>query len=257
METLTHHIWIGFAVGLLGFAHCLGMCGGFAVHLSQGKERNEVVITQLLWLAGKLFSYLFLGAVAGFAGAYLSTLLLHRHQFQDLLSFAAGAVILLMGLNVLGLVPVRKNAAGSFLDTVLGACGRNLLATPTPGSALALGLVTGLLPCPIVFAFLAYSLQTGSVLTGMVTMGALGLGTSLPLLLLGGISRLSGIHLRSWAPRAGGIILVVLGLTTVLRGTTLYHHLLGCPANAAPQSVAADPSKPFCTGEPHGNRSGN
>ena len=91
----------------------------------------------------------------------------------------------------------------------------------------------------------------------MTTMGALGLGTAAPLLLLGGVSRLSGIHLRSWAPRAGGILLVLLGLTTALRGTTIYHHLLGCPPEPIAHQVATDAGKPCCTGETHGSGSAN
>ena len=257
MESLSHHIWIGFAGGLLGFAHCLGMCGGFVLHLSQGKNRVEMLITHLLWLAGKSFSYLFLGAVAGYAGGVLTGLLPGQALFQNLLSFAAGSTMLLMGLQVLGLLPVRMNLAGSFGATLLANLGRSFLAASSPSAALVLGLATGLLPCPIVLAFLAYALQSGSVATGMITMAALGLGTTVPLLLLGGFSRLLRMQLRSWAPRAGGILLVLLGLITVLRGTATFHHLLGCPANPGSHPVADGSLKPCCNGGQHGNGGGN
>jgi uncharacterized protein len=254
METITHHIWIGFAGGLMGFAHCLGMCGGFVLHLAQDKKRMSP--GPLLWLAGKLFSYLFLGAFAGFAGGYLDGLLLKLALFQNLLTYLAGGAILLAGLSLLGLFPSRPGdqSGGGAILTVLA---RKFCAAPSPGAALALGLATGFLPCPIVLAFLAYALQSGSVVTGLVTMGALGLGTTVPLLLLGGASRVSGLHLRSWAPKAGGIILVVLGITTALRGSELYHHLLGCPAGPAPHQSATDVNNPCCTGEPHGRGSAN
>jgi uncharacterized protein len=255
MESLSHHIWIGFAGGLLGFAHCLGMCGGFVLHLSQGESRKTTIPSQLLWLAGKLFSYLFLGAVAGYAGGFLAGWLPKQALFQNLLSFTAGAIILLMGLQVLGLLPVRKN--GSFGASLLSTLGRTFLATSSPGSALTLGLATGFLPCPIVLAFLAYALQSGSVATGMITMAALGLGTTVPLLLLGGFSRLLRVHLRSWAPKAGGILLVLLGLTTVLRGTAAFHHLLGCPTDPGLHPVAGVAQKPCCNGGQHGNGGGN
>jgi len=254
MDTMGHHIWIGFAGGLLGFAHCLGMCGGFVLHLSLRKDGTRMLSGPLLWLAGKLFSYLFLGAAAGYAGGFLGNLLLRQGQFQNLLSFAAGGVILLMGLSVLGLLPVRSKATGGIGENVLVTLFRTFLKGHSSGAALTLGIATGFLPCPIVLAFLAYALQSGSVLTGMVTMGALGLGTTAPLLLLSGATRLSGIHLRSWAPKAGGIILITLGLTTALRGATIYHHLLGCPAQ---QGVATHPQKPCCPGELHANVRGN
>lgn len=257
MEILTHHIWIGFAGGLLGFAHCLGMCGGFAVCLSQGKSGAQTLVVQMLWLAGKLFSYLFLGAVAGFTGGYLGNLLPDLELLRNLISFLAGALILVMGLSALGLFPAGKKSGDSFAESVLVSLSRRFLTAASPGAALALGLATGFLPCPIILAFLAYSLQSGSVMTGMATMGALGLGTTLPLLLLGGVSRLSWVHLRSWAPKAGGVLLIILGLTTALRGTAIYHRLLGCPAEAALSQTATDAIKPCCSGELRGNSSGH
>jgi uncharacterized protein len=256
METLAHHIWIGFAGGLLGFAHCLGMCGGFALFLSQGKSRTKMVASQLLWLTGKLVSYLFLGAVAGFAGGYIENLLLNLELLRNLLSYLAGALILMMGLSLLGLFPVGRRSGEVFVESLLISLGGKFLGAASPGAALTLGLATGFLPCPIVLAFLAYALRSGSVTTGMVTMGALGLGTMLPLLLLGSVSRLSGMHLRSWAPKAGALLLIILGLTTALRGTALFHRLLGCPADPTLSQAATDAKKPSCTGELHGNGSG-
>jgi uncharacterized protein len=256
MEALPQHIWIGFAGGLLGFAHCLGMCGGFALHLSQGQTRRGALVTQLFWLTGKLTGYLFLGALTGFAGGIFVSQL-NLGQFQNILSYLSGAVIIWAGLSLLGLLPYRAANLASRSEGFLTPLLRTFITAPSPGAALVFGLGTGLLPCPIVLAFLSYALQSGSALTGMVTMGGLGIGTTVPLLLLGGFSRLSGIHLRRWAPQAGGILLILLGLTTVLRGTATFHHLLGCPANPAPHALTAPPTQPCCTGEPHGNRSGN
>ena len=256
METLTHHIWIGFAGGLLSFAHCLGMCGGFILHLSQGQSRSRALANQLFWLAGKLFCYLFLGAVAGFAGGYVGRLLLKVGLFQNLLSYLAGAALFFAGLSLLGLLP-NSGTGKRLIDGIIADLDLKSLMAPSPGVALTLGVVTGFLPCPTVVGFIAYALSSGSVSTGMATMGSLGLGTVLPLLLFGGVSCLSRLHLRSWAPKAGGLILIVLGLTTALRGTSFYHNLLGCPANPVLQATATDASaKPCCTLESHGT-SGN
>jgi uncharacterized protein len=256
MEPLTHYLWIGFAGGLLAFAHCLGMCGGFVLHLSQEKNKKRMVTGQLLWQAGKLSSYMFLGAMAGYAGRFLELLFFNHGQFQNLLSYASGGIILFMGLSLLGLLPVRGKVPGSAGVTVLAGLIRKFFTASSPGAAFSLGMATGFLPCPIILAFLVYSLQSGSVLTGMATMGALSLGTMLPLLLLGGITRLTGLHLRSWGPKAGGIILILLGLTTALRGTAIYHHLLGCPPKPALHQAQSNEIKPCCAEVP-GNGSGN
>ena len=257
METLPHHLWIGFAGGLLAFAHCLGMCGGFVLHLSQEKDRKRMLAGQLLWQAGKLTTYMFLGAVAGCAGGLLQQTFLDHRLLQNLLSYAAGAVIVAMGLSLLGLLPVRAGGPGKSAVTTLAGFCRSFFTASSPGSALYLGMVTGLLPCPIIIGFLAYSLHSGSVLNGMATRGALSLGTMLPLLLLGGLTRLTRLHLCSWAPKAGGMILIVLGLSTALRGTEVYHRLLGCQAKPASHQSQVDESKPCCTGKSHANSVGN
>jgi sulfite exporter TauE/SafE len=257
MQDLTHHIWIGFAGGILAFAHCLGMCGGFVLHLSQPKDGKTMISGQLLWQAGKLATYTFLGALAGFAGGYLDLLFLHNRLLQNLLTYTTGAIIILMGLSLLGLLPLsRKKTENAFLAAIT-SLGQRFFTASSPGAALTMGMATGFLPCPVVVAFLAYSLQSGSVVQGMATMAALSAGTMLPLLLLGGATRMTRLHLRSWGPTAGGIILVLLGLSTALRGTTAFHHLLGCPAKPALHQKHVEQSKPACTGNMHGNSVGN
>lgn len=248
MEPLGHHLWVGFIGGLLSFAHCLGMCGGFFLHLSLDRDDIRTISRQIPWLIGKLFSYLFLGAAAGHAGAFLGGILLRQGLFLNVLSFAAGALILFMGLSVLGLVPVRIKAFYGLGESVVASLGGSVLTGRSGGGALVLGMICGFLPCPIVLAFLAYALQSGSVASGMATMGALGVGTMVPMLVMGGAARLCGIHLRSWAPKAGGIILIALGLTTSLRGTEFFHRLLGCPSQ---HRAVSDPSRQCCPGE-HG-----
>lgn len=229
METITHHIWIGFAGGVVACTHCVGMCGGFVLHLSRQGTRHAMLTSQLLWHAGKLFSYLLLGACAGFAGGYFQLFFLRHGMWQNLLSFICAALMFLMGLSLAGLLPVQNRNGQGVVEGMLACFGGRLFSSPAPGASLLLGVVTGFLPCPIILAFIAYSLQTGSVPAGMATMVSLGLGTSLPLMLLGGAARMTRWHLRHWAPKAAGAILIVLATTTLLRGTSIYHRLIGCP----------------------------
>lgn len=250
---LTHHLWIGFAGGLLAFAHCVGMCGGFVLHLSQEKERKRMLTGQLLWQTGRTFTYIFLGALAGYTGVFLEGVLSHT-LFQNLLSYLAGATIIIMGLSLLGFLPVRGKGTGGAAAAIAPLAGR-FFSRGLTARSLFLGMATGFLPCPIILAFLAYSLQSGSVIDGMAVMGALSIGTMLPLLLLGALTRLSGIHLRSWGPKAGGVILILLGLTTTLRGTATFHHLLGCPSKPTLQQVNTGQPKPCCNGKVNGHSS--
>lgn len=224
------HLWIGFTGGLLAFAHCLGMCGGFVLYLSH-RPGSTALARHLLWQAGRVTTYLFLGALAGYSGHLLKGLL----QFtwlQNAFSYLSGAVIIVMGLAVLGLIPVGKYADNSDSGLLTAIFGQSLFIRPSSASAIVLGMATGCLPCPIVIAFLAYAVQTESVTGGMSVMAGLGLGTVVPLLLLGAFSSTFSRWSRRWGRWTGGTILVLLGLLTMLRGSSAFHHLLGCPGHA-------------------------
>jgi len=87
-----------------------------------------------------------------------------------------------------------------------------------PIAPLAMGGLTGFLPCPLVYAFLAYALKSGSVLGAMGTMSILGL-TSAPALIL---VALTGAKLRAQTRvkfiRVAGAVVLLLGVITLLRG---------------------------------------
>ncbi|BCS54199.1 sulfite exporter TauE/SafE family protein [Geobacter sp. SVR] len=238
MDAAAINLGIGLATGLMAFAHCLGMCGGFVVNLSLERDRSRMIAGQLSWHAGRICSYTLLGAAAGFAGGHIQSLAIGHARFQHLFGYAAGAVIVLMGLSLLGLLPVGRNAGSD--ESLLSAVCRRLFSSPTPGAALLMGIVAGLLPCPISLALLTYALQSGSVVVGMALMGGLGIGTLLPLLLLGLANRLGGLHRRRWSARIGGGALVLMGVLIMARGTGICHRLLGCPTGPAiPRSIAA------------------
>ena len=70
---VTYYLVI-FAAGFAGSFHCIGMCGGFACAL--GRDPGGAAATagrHLLYNAGRLTTYCFLGALAGAFGQMLST----------------------------------------------------------------------------------------------------------------------------------------------------------------------------------------
>jgi uncharacterized protein len=226
-----HYLWIGLAGGALAFAHCLGMCGGFVLHLSRGAGRRTVLGRQLLWHAGKTFTYIFLGAVAAFGGSAL-TRMANLPWVQNVLSYAAGVLIILMGLSLIGLLPVlgrrpsAERGAGLFPSVL-----QQFVREPTLPSAFVMGITTGFLPCPIVLGFLALAAQSASVVAGMALMAAVGVGTLWSLLLLGFAGQLAMPRTRRLSAIVGGILLVILGTVTIARGTALFHRVLGCPSS--------------------------
>jgi sulfite exporter TauE/SafE len=238
MSEAWNYVVIALAGGAAAFAHCLGMCGGFVLHLAQGPGRTAAVGRQALWHLGRVTTYVFLGALAGFLGARL---LSAAAWAENVLAYAAGGAMILAGLVMLGLVPLARR--GNFAEGgLVAAVAGQLFREPTPGSALGLGLMTGLLPCPITLGFLALAVQRGSVLVGMATMAALGLGTVWSLAALAMTGRLVTMRLRKWGPTVAAVVLVLLGVATALRGTEAFHHLLGCP----PAPLDVTPASSAC-----------
>jgi len=205
-------VWIAFVGGAASFAHCMGMCGGFALHLAAGQSKMAALARQLPWHFGRITTYVFLGALAGFFGNMIS--LARWPWVRDVPGYLAGAVMIVMGASLLGLIPRRRT--GDDEGLFASAC-RRFLVQPTPASALVLGLANGLLPCPITLAFLALAAQSGSVPMGMAVMAAMGVGTMWSLLLVGLSGHMLKTHLRRWGAVVIGIALIMLGSWTIMR----------------------------------------
>jgi len=145
--------------GLIGSIHCIGMCGSFAVACG-GTARQS-----FFWHAGRLTTYMVLGALAGaFGGSIpgpgwvagvISTLLI--------VYFAAVLAGLLPEPQVS--IPGVQRAA------------TKLISRPEAGARYLFGLVNGLLPCGLVYATLAVPVALGDPGKGAAAMLLFGLGT--------------------------------------------------------------------------------
>jgi len=210
-----------FLASLTGAAHCVAMCGGFSLGLVRSGRPARSWQAMGLYHAGKIFTYMFLGGLAGTLGVAAQGMAGFVNA-QRGLSLAAGVLLICSGLQTLKLVPAlnllpRLSAVlwlGPTLGPLLGAF-RDPRLSPGP---LYLGLFNGFLPCGLVYAFTLKALTTGSLLGGMLTMAAFGLGTVPALLALG----LSGVWLGPRLQRrmmlVSGALVLVLGSITLLRG---------------------------------------
>jgi sulfite exporter TauE/SafE len=243
------YIWIGLVVGAGSFGHCLGMCGAFPLHMAAGRGVWANLARQLPWHAGRIVTYVFLGALAGYFGGVIGAP--ERPWVQRGLTWIAGAAMVLAGLAMLGLLPRRVKAwrpgRGEGLFPLVF---RQLFARPTPAGAMVLGLACGFLPCGIVWAAVAMSAGSRSVPTGMATMAALGVGTVWSLLILGLTGGLMRQALRRWGTLVAGVILIVMGAATVLRGSGVLKEILPhgpMPAATSPSGATSVPAtEPEC-----------
>ena len=231
-------------LGLLGSAHCLGMCGGFAVAVgaASGPARWRLVSHQLLYVGGKALTYGVLGLLLAL---FARTLVLGGAGLVDVagsgglgqvragLALAAGLTLIVLGVlawrgrgvGMLGAAaPVTEAGKG-------GPLGRALLRVrelfgalrrlPGGSGALATGLATGLLPCGWSWGALVLA-ATQEPLTAGLGMLLFGLGTAPALVLLG--LGWGGLPLgwRARATRLLGPVLVLFGAWTLLRGAALF-----------------------------------
>ena len=200
---------MGLILGAVSFAHCLGMCGGFAVYLSRGQTRSGILTRQLLWSSGKTVTYMFLGSLAGFFGT--------PKTFQNVLLYLTAGVMILMGLNLLGVIPVKAFSSQKSEEGLFSSLFQNFFSQPGSTSAFVLGLANGFLPCPIVLAALALAVKSSSVINGIAVMAGLGFGTIWSLLLLGMTGAMLNIKFRKWGIAISGIILILMGSAILVK----------------------------------------
>lgn len=224
--------------GLLGSAHCVGMCGGFALTLGSATTAWRAnLVRQGLFGCGRVFTYAALGAAAGYGGRKLVSAAPLTNA-QAWLAVVAGALLVWQGLTAAGLVRFRRRP-----NAAKPAClGPGLLGTllRTRGSAAALsaGVVTGLLPCGLVYAFLALAAGSGTMGRGMMVMTCFGLGT-LPMMTLVGLgTSLVGVSRRRQMLRAAAWCVVLTGAVSLARGAAAFQ---------TPSTADALPTCPLCS----------
>lgn len=219
--------------GLLGSAHCLGMCGPFALAIGSGASGWQVNLRrQLLYSAGRIFTYAVLGAAAAFVGLRASRALVGWGNASAILALLAGIVLIVQGLWSAGVLPKRGVAAAA----CPGAGMFRLLLTGKGSLDVFLaGLFTGLLPCGLLYGMLALAASTSDLAQGLMTMVAFGAGT-VPAMVMAGVGgSLVGIATRQRINTIAAWCLVLTGLISVARGATAFS-ATGTPALC-----------PFCT----------
>lgn len=231
---------VGFGAAILNTPHCLGMCGGFSLHLVKLSKNNNARFRLGLFVAGKSFTYIFAGSISASLG-----IILFRNTYlaayAPIFRISAAFITLMFGLLMLGLKlpPIKglQNIAESRL--VRGVFG-SLFITPNPLAAFILGLGAGLLPCPLPLGMMAMAAASHSIIKGMALMAGVGLGTAPGLLALGmfGI----GLHrkLAEVGMRAAGIAVIIIALMTIGKSTGIF---------AYPHSSGSAPPPCCCGGE--------
>lgn len=234
-------IGAGLLLGLLGSLHCIGMCGGIAGALQLTTSgRYSAVANTLLLNAGRILGY---AAMAALIAAALAAGLGDIPAMPQVLRTLAGAMLILMGLFVAGLLAASKWNPLTLLEALGGRLWRHImplqkkmLQSPALLARLGVGFCWGWLPCGLVYSTLAWAISTHDPLTGAIRMTSFGVGT-LPALISTGLfaARIQRQLQKRRTRQLGGIILILFGIWT-MAAPWVHPHLHALHAESAPMS---------------------
>lgn len=228
------------AIGLLGGAHCIGMCGplvtiyasnmnapradgGTGTVSGTGRDAHLTLFEvrqHALFNVGRAASYTLIGVLMGGLGGLLFVGVGAVTEVADLVRGAVGvgigALVVVIGAYYLA----GRTTAGLHLPGTgrvtdwMTAWVERLAGGP---GIVGLGALHGLLPCPILYPAYLYAFASGSPLAGGVALAALGVGT-IPAVFLYGtlIESVDAVHRRR--------LHRVLGLAFLVLGYVLFAH---------------------------------
>jgi len=216
-----------FTTGLLvGFGHCIGMCGPIVVSFSLNLRTKGVMVPNLLYHLGRVSTYVVLGGVMGATGTF-TRITSGIAGIQKGVMIFAGLVIIAMGLGMSGWIPLGRIFGDYYRPQgIISRTFRKLSGIQSTAAFLPLGLLLGLLPCGPVYTALISTARLGmeiqnslkAILAGMGLMAAFGIGT-VPALLT--VARLTGsrwLKSREIIYKIGSVLMVFVGIYFLIKG---------------------------------------
>ena len=210
-----------FMLGLLGTGHCIGMCGPLVVALP-GQARR--LSAHLVYHAGRLTTYAFIGAVMGAAGSGMRRLaavvggdpMLWMSRVQVGIGLVAGVFLFAFGLSRMGFLSEPRWLAIAVPQRMPGWRGLTTKAVDQRSNTdlFLMGLILGGLPCGLSYAAFARALADARMLPGAAMTLIFGVGT-LPGLLTVGVG--AAVFFRRYR-RLSDILagLIMLGMAATL-----------------------------------------
>lgn len=217
-------------VGLVGGAHCIGMCGPLvATYADRQGDADRLTLRdvrqQMLFNVGRTVTYAVVGGAFGLAGELvfvsLRDVTLLATEARAVTGVTVGLVVVGVGTSyatggrghTVSLPGVDRVSAGvrSHLLPHIDAWARDYRIT-------GLGAVHGFLPCPLLYPAYLYAFVQGSALGGAAALAALGFGTVPAVFLTGTVLSRLNLQRREPLHRLLGVTFVVLGYVPLQHG---------------------------------------
>jgi sulfite exporter TauE/SafE len=205
---------------LLGSVHCAAMCGAFVCFYANGSpaaSRRSEGAGHLAYNLGRLVSYLALGTLAGAAGGMLDRAG-GLAGMGNVAAVVAGMLMIGWGASaMLAARGVRIGGPGvpAGWQHAMGRALHLVRSRPPLVRAAVTGLVTTLLPCGWLYAFVVTAGGTGTAARGALVMLVFWVGT-LPMMVTVGVgARALFGPLRSRLPMISAATIMILGLLSI------------------------------------------
>lgn len=223
-------------VGLLGGAHCLGMCGPLVTFYADRLDPDDgpvawpAVRQHLLFNAGRTGSYTAIGAAMGLLGAATyeaAAVAAIADDVRGVAGLLVGGFVVATGANYVrtGTAANLVSGGGGAFERLTAPLLRRVDTWVRGPRIVGLGAVHGLLPCPLLYPAFLYALATGSPVRGALSLAVLGLGTVPAVFAYGVAFQSAAPRLRGPLHRALGIAFLLLGLLPLAHGLSI----LGVP----------------------------
>ena len=181
-----------------------------------------VMLKSMAFIAGFSLVFVTLGAAATSIGQLTKS-------YHSILSIVAGAVIIIFGLHLTGLLQIKALYADKRMHNVTG--GKSLAGAFAVGFAFAFGWT----PCigPILAAILTLAAAEGTVSRGVVLLAVYSLGLAVPFLITSvGIERFLAFYSRfrqhlHKVEVASGVLLIFIGLLIGFNKFTIFNQYFG------------------------------
>ncbi|WP_211829613.1 sulfite exporter TauE/SafE family protein [Kistimonas asteriae] len=206
-------------LGLLGGAHCIGMCGGIMSALTLSTPASNTLPRRLSLLlaynSGRIISYAIAGFLMGTLGWFLGGF---SRETSLAIRWLAGLMLIAMGLYLSGwwLGLTKLEQVGHRLWRHIQPRAAAMLPITTPPQAFAVGMLWGWLPCGLVYSTLIWAASSASSWNAALLMLCFGIGT-IPVLLATGLlaDQMKGVLQHRGVRASAGMLVMLFGLWTI------------------------------------------